>query len=203
MVYHVNRNGLAVKCNNGGENCSFGSLSAHFDNIEDANEYASLLMKSEFSFIPNVQFDNSIIPSEDVISVLTQMYSELYVAAKYVLDNNIEPVICLGKNSDDESVYHCVYKYEDLFYDISGVVAYGESELEEYIKYNYDIVDYWNYVMPEKSIEMIGLLMGIDIRGEDGNKIFNRYLIKELSDAKHNGYSQKALAIEFILRELK
>ena len=203
MSYHVNKKGLPVECNSDGEDCKFGDYDEHFDTIEEAEEFASSLLRTEFSFMPNVQYNNALIPDEDVIATLSHVYSEIYVAAKYVKNIEIEPIILLGKNEDDESVYHCVYLDDELYYDINGVIAYHEQELEYYIKDKYEIVSHWTYIKPDKSIEMIEKLVGVDIRGEHAVKNMKSYLVKELAKSSSLSNEEKEMAISFILKEFE
>lgn len=201
MLFHITKKGIPAECKAVDNNCKVSSPEEHYSSLEQAQKAVDIQMATQFSLFPDVHFVNSIIPDDQTMQILSTMYSELYVASKFVQDVQADPVICLGKNSKDESVYHCIYMQDDMYYDINGLIALDLENLEKYIKEKYEINSNWIVVDTEKSIQMIENLINVNIKNEGAKKRLLKHLKDELKSSKEN--SNKFIAISFLLKELE
>lgn len=199
MQYHINKRGVPAECKSAPEECKLGLTGEHWDSLEEAQKAADKLMSTQFALVPDVHYTNAVIPSEHVKIILSKNYSELYAVSKLAQKAG-EPVLCLGKNRFGESVYHCVYVQDNLYYDINGLIATDSELLESYVKSKYNIASFWTQVSPEESINMIEKIMGIDLKSDGIKKRLTKYIQEELKNATEN--SSKQVALSFIMKEL-
>jgi len=196
-MFHINRNTVPEECKKG-EDCKF---SKHFESFEEAQKYADSIMAEEFSFIPNVIYSSNV-PSDDVVEYLTNNHSELYVATQ-LLNHDVEPIVIVGQSYDDEAIYHCVFKFNDLYQDINGVIAADRNQLDSYIKSTYNLIDEpYAAIDGKKAISMIESLLKFDLFDENARgrmvKLLELYLIQFKNNKNKIGFE----SIKYLLKEL-
>lgn len=154
--YHINKNSEVVECNN--QNCKL----KHYHDFDEAQKDVMQIMLKEFSIIPDVVYVYNI-PDSEIMNYFSHNHSEMYVASKAYEGSTIIPYVALGMNDNDESIYHCLYEKDGFYYDINGVIATNESELEDYLVDFYGLTKVYTLVHPEKSIEMMESILGFHL----------------------------------------